>query len=511
MVMSSRKQERLPESFALSSEYAAQTRTTRIEFGDFQTPPSLAQGICALLSRRGIKVRSILEPNCGRGSFILACLGNLATADSVIGVDIKAEYVVALQSSLTSHAASHRVRIIQGDFYQVDWNGLLAQLEDPVLVIGNPPWVTNAALGTMGSSNLPEKSNFQNHKGLDALTGRSNFDISEWMLIRESEWLNGRQGTLAMLCKTSVARKVLSHVWKYSLQVSRSDIYRIDAKTYFGAAVDACLLVCNFTPGGKARECSIHYDLQDGVVAGTLGFRDGRMVSDVCAYERWQFLAGRRELEKWRSGIKHDCAKVMEFKKEGRLYRNGLGELVRLERRYMYPMLKSSHLANGAAVQPNRWMLVTQRFVGEDTSRIRYEAPKTWRYLQDHLEPLNRRASSIYRGRPQFSIFGVGDYTFAPWKVATSGFYKKLAFKIVGKAYRKPVVLDDTCYFLPCRTQGQAKRLAQLLNSIPSREFYGALIFWDAKRPITVEVLRQLNLAAVAKQLGLRGQRTRFR
>jgi hypothetical protein len=78
-----------------------------------------------------------------------------------------------------------------------------------LLVLGNFPWVTNSQQGTIGSDNLPKKNNFQSHIGLDALTGKSNFDISEWMLIHAMQWLQNRDATLAMLCKTSVARKLL--------------------------------------------------------------------------------------------------------------------------------------------------------------------------------------------------------------------------------------------------------------------------------------------------------------
>jgi len=41
----------------------------------------------------------------------------------------------------------------------------------------------------MRSENLPKKSNFQGLRGLDARTGKSNFDIAEWMLIRLIEAL----------------------------------------------------------------------------------------------------------------------------------------------------------------------------------------------------------------------------------------------------------------------------------------------------------------------------------
>ena len=51
----------------------------------------------------------------------------------------------------------------------------------------------------MNGGNLPAKENFQNFRGIEALTGKSNFDISEWMLIQLVKALRGRSATIAML------------------------------------------------------------------------------------------------------------------------------------------------------------------------------------------------------------------------------------------------------------------------------------------------------------------------
>ena len=142
-------------------------------------------------------------------------------------------------------------------------------------------------------------------------------------------------------------------------------------------------------------------------------------------------------------------------------------------------------------------MLVTQRATGEDPARIAVEAPVTWAYLQRHAALLDRRASSIYRKRPRFAVFGVGAYTFATWKVAISGMYKRLGFTVVGPRSGKPVVLDDTTYFLPFADRAEAESVAQALRSDAAVEFYTSLIFWDAKRPITAEVLRELRIEAL--------------
>src|SRR5207249_9257440 len=163
------------ESVASSS---SNKRTkAKVEFGDFQTPPHLARDVCELLLRRGVRPSSILEPNCGSGSFVLACLESFPSAQTVIGVDISSSYVEALQSLLHLRPLPAYARVFHGDFYTTDWNRLLRKLADPLLVVGNPPWVTNAGLSAIGSSNLPQKTNFQKYAGLDAITGKSNFDI----------------------------------------------------------------------------------------------------------------------------------------------------------------------------------------------------------------------------------------------------------------------------------------------------------------------------------------------
>jgi hypothetical protein len=471
------------------------------EFGDFQTPDALATHACRILADSGIRPGSLLEPTCGMGNFLMAAIEQFPEVLTGVGVDINDDYVLRVTNRIVSRGYAEKVRILRENFFEVNWTSILSDLPEPILVIGNPPWVTNSALGALGSSNLPKKSNFQNFNGLEALTGKSNFDISEWMLIKLLEILERRRATVAMLCKTAVARKVLVHAWKNAISLQDAEIHPIDAAASFGAAVDACLLVCSLSPTSHNQDCRVFRHLGDSTLAATIGFHDGQLVADVPAYERWKHLGGE-EVYKWRSGVKHDCSKVMELRKEGNRFRNGFDEVMELEDDYVFPMLKSSEITNGRSKVPTRWMLVTQRAVGDETSVIRASAPRTWAYLQKQGDLLDRRASSIYRNRPRFSVFGVGDYSFAPWKVAISGFYKQLHFATIGPYANKPVVLDDTSYFVACQSEQEARFIAALLNSEPAREFFSAFVFWDAKRPITIDILRRLDLAALAHELG---------
>jgi hypothetical protein len=471
------------------------------EYGDFQTPPGLAAQACKLLAERGVSPASVLEPTCGIGNFLMAAIEQFPNLTGGLGIEINERYVAVTKDKISKTCRVGKLTTLHESFFEVDWSATLADLAEPILVIGNPPWVTNSALGALGGSNLPEKSNFQNRAGLEAMTGKSNFDISEWMLMKLLDVLSGRRGALAMLCKTAVARKALVHAWKNGISLSDAEIHPIDAAAFFGAAVDACLLVCTLSASSHNQDCRVYGRWGDANPVGTIGYHDGQLVADVSAYERWKHLAGE-EVYKWRSGVKHDCSRVMELWKDGNQLRNGFDEVVDVEEDYIFPMLKSSEITNGHSKEPTRWMVVTQRAVGAETSVIRIVAPKTWAYLNKHGELLDRRASSIYRNRARFSVFGVGDYTFSPWKVCISGFYKQLQFATVGPYHGKPVVLDDTSYFVSCQSEQEARVIAALLNSQPACEFFSSFVFWDAKRPITIDMLRRLDLRALAREVG---------
>jgi hypothetical protein len=463
-----------------------------VEFGDFQTPLELAKDVCDCLRRRGLIPNAVLEPTCGEGSFLLAATQCWPKAKRLVGIDTNEHYLARAGARLAGKAPGALVELLCKDFFAADWRKLLADLHEPLLILGNPPWVTNSGLGLIGGDNLPEKKNFQKLNGLDAITGKSNFDISEWMILHLLEIVAGHNATLAMLCKTSVARKVLQHFWKQAIPIGTTTIHRIDAAKHFGVAVDACLLTCQLK-GPSASECHVYDHLNATTPEATIGLLDNTLLANVAVYRKSAHLVARTGAP-WRSGVKHDCSKVMEFRKVGRTLYNGLGEHVELEDDYMFPLLKGSDIANGRTKDTDRWMLVPQSTTGQETATIRDRAPKTWKYLIQHGEYLDKRSSSIYRGRARFSIFGVGDYTFAPWKVAICGLYKRLQFEVVGPHDKKPIVLDDTSYFLSFDSCEESHQCAELLNSERAKEFFSAFIFWDSKRPITADVLKRFSL-----------------
>lgn len=467
-------------------------RKKKIEYGDFQTPKELADLVCQKLVEIGVSPEIIIEPTCGLGEFFESATTKFPNTKKIIGIEINNDYLSDLKDRSGSFLNPERLEITNGDFFKFDWNGLLNRLNGEILVLGNFPWVTNAKQGVIGGLNLPDKTNFQNHNGFDAMTGKSNFDISEFMLMKVADWFQKRNGYLAMLVKTSVARKLISHLHKTNIGLTYSAIYKIDAMKYFGAAVDACLLYCHFDPATHNYD----YEVYDTLLSQTyyrVGHRHGLTVKNLDVFEKLSHLLGHSD-EKWRSGVKHDCSEVMELtKKDGKFF-NGLDELVDIEEHYIYPLIKGSDVANDRVSQTQRFMLVTQKAVGESTKPIKSTAPKTWDYLESHAKYLDARKSKIYKNNPRYSIFGVGAYTFFPWKIAICGLYKNLNFRLIGQIQNKPVVFDDTVYFLSFNDYDEAKNVLDFLYEQNTQDFLSALVFWDDKRPIKTSILNSLKL-----------------
>lgn len=462
-------------------------QTKRIEFGDFQTPDVLAVQICEHLYALGIRPDVILEPTCGVGAFVLAAAHVFGDACQVWGWDVNESYLAILRNRIKANPAARRIRLEPADFFASDWEKRIQEIPGRLLIVGNFPWVTNARQGVIGGKNLPKKSNFQGWNGFDAISGKSNFDISEWMLLDVLRWLSPRGGDIAMLVKTAVARKIVAHAERQRRPVAQAQLIEIDAKTHFGAAVDACLLVIRLDSQAPSSYDYTVFKRFEDRQGKKVGHRQGLTVRDLDLFQSCSFLIGKSP-QKWRSGIKHDASTVMELTHCANGYVNGMGKVVQLEDMYLFPLRKGSDIG-GNKEWRNKFVLVTQRAVGEDTMPIKERAPKTWAYLQAHAAQLDTRGSTIYIKNPRFSIFGVGDYAFKPWRIAICALYKALRFRLIAPLDRRPVMFDDTVYYLSFDTEEEARQTLAALESDPVMRLLSSLIFWDEKRPIKTSLL----------------------
>ncbi len=155
-----------------------------IEFGDFQTPPALVDAILDCLSSSGNDWSRVLEPTCGRGNFIEGLLKQAKPPCEIQAIEIQ-EAHLDIAKRIAEQSLVVRVVIQKANLFDLNLHqDLQWSITGPLLVVGNPPWVTNSELGILGSENLPQKKNIKGLRGIEARTGESNFDITEYIWLK---------------------------------------------------------------------------------------------------------------------------------------------------------------------------------------------------------------------------------------------------------------------------------------------------------------------------------------
>ncbi len=114
----------------------------------------------------------------------MAALQSFPGIKKALGIDINPGHIAHAQAAAQTVSGNCDTEIWQEDFFNADRSRIIDCLPEPLLVIGNIPWATNSALKSLDGSNSPEMVNFQNRRVIDAITGKSNFEISEWMLLK---------------------------------------------------------------------------------------------------------------------------------------------------------------------------------------------------------------------------------------------------------------------------------------------------------------------------------------
>ena len=274
------------------------------EFGDYQTPDSFAEIVCNLLrDKLNVTPHIVIEPTSGVGNFLNAALNSFDTIDGAIGLEINPAYC----NKCKKRIIDERLQVINDNFFTYQIEKYIGEKE--TLFLGNPPWATNSEL----NFNLPEKENFKKLSGTDAITGASNFDICEYIILKLIEKSLNKRVEIAMLCKTSVARNVLLELDRNDTCIDTVKMYNFNSSKIFGISAPACLLFIKMsTTDIKCRECDIYEIDSPDTIIGKIVFKNGKLSN---CNDGVIDLDGDCCIE-WRQGVKHDCAGVMELEKE---------------------------------------------------------------------------------------------------------------------------------------------------------------------------------------------------
>lgn len=474
--------------------------TAREDYGDWQTNYEFAKSVCLYLKGRGIVPDVIVEPTCGIGNFIVAAINVFGSVKEVYGIEINKKYIDETEQKLARLKRARRIKgyeLYNTNVFSFDFSKIAKTNQDKnILVIGNPPWATNSEMGKNDGNNLPVKSNVNNCRGIDAITGKGNFDIAESICnIVMDVFSSHKRTNIALLVKNSVIKNIVygQHMRPHRIREIRQLCF--DAKKEFNVSVAASLFECCVNEDYESQCKS--FDFYTQKETHSFGWVDDVFVSNIQNYGETNRIDGRSPLI-WRSGIKHDCSKVMELSLNGSTYSNGLKETVDVNEETVFPLLKSSDIGKGMK-GVRKYLVLPQTSITEDTSTLKEKAPKTYTYLLSHAEYLDGRKSVIYKNKPRFCVFGLGKYSFAPYKVVISAFYRDLVFSLVEPIAGKPVMVDDTCYLLSFDNFEYAKLTLCMLQSDILKHFIQNICFMDAKRVVNRELLMRINLYQLSK------------
>ncbi len=229
--------------------YIVSEPDNRREYGDFQTNTTLTDEIVNFISKDEVNYEFVLEPTCGKGNFIISAIKKFPQIKRLIGVEIYQPYVWETKFKILSYFVSNKLKnipnieIIHANVFEFSFEKIAKETKNyKSLIVGNPPWVTNSELRVLESKNLPKKSNFKKHRGLEAITGKGNFDIGEYIAIELIKNFQYHQGNFAFLVKNSVIKNIIADQKQNNFLISDNKKLCIDAKKEFNVSVNAALL-----------------------------------------------------------------------------------------------------------------------------------------------------------------------------------------------------------------------------------------------------------------------------
>jgi hypothetical protein len=326
-----------------------------------------------------------------------------------------------------------------------------------------------------------EELNLLPHRGVETRLGHVNDDISVpfvWVCIHryldsegqasfvlKRDITKGPAGRLLRTQRVNERPVAVRHIHDFNRLRPFSDGVDVDAAVYtlkadidpgFPVAVDSWQAASgqpSFTAAGAMRETLTRE--QTGV----------RPVDDDPASSWVRDDAERRALgtceHDIRHGVKDDARAVYSIDRS---------QVDELEHDHVYPYIDSKHVVK-YGLFGHDLRLVPMRTANEDNeAELRETCPRTYRYLTSNRQPLDDRSSAWLERGPFYTVFGLGEYTWAPYKVVWCRLGFKPAFAVVSTVGdedvgEKMVVPGDHFMFIPTDNRDEAHFLCGLLNS----------------------------------------------
>ncbi|MBO9368290.1 MAG: N-6 DNA methylase [Chloroflexi bacterium] len=397
-------------------------------------------------------------------------------------------------------------------------------------VVGNPPWINWESLPQgyrQRVAPLWQKYGLFQHKGFDAILGKSKDDISALMTYVAADRYLKPGGKLAFVITQSVwktsgagqgfRRFRLGEAGEHLQVVHVDDLSRL--QVFEGASTRTSVFVLR---KGEATRYPVPYTYWQKTSRGQGLDYDSTLEEVLQQTRRLQFQAApvdrhdptsawltarpraltaiqkvlgpseyqaRAGVTTWANGVywlekiaaRPDGLWVVRNLTEG-AKREVESVTVELEPDLLYPLLRGRDVRRWQA-QPSAYILVTHlpdaRLNAIPVKELQTRYPKTWAYLKRFEKELRERSGfqryftrkqgqQVIETGPFYSIFNVGEYTFAPWKVVWREQSAWFTVAVVNEQEQKCIVPDHKLMLIDCPSEEEAFYLASVLNSSPT-------------------------------------------
>ncbi|MHA1848684.1 MAG: Eco57I restriction-modification methylase domain-containing protein [Promethearchaeota archaeon] len=146
----------------------------------------------------------------------------------------------------------------------------------------------------------------------------------------------------------------------------------------------------------------------------------------------------------------------------------------------IYPCIKSRHLKKWKLdLSRNKidYIIMTQKKSGKENLDLKNKYPGIYNYLLFYKDQLENRHSIHFKGKPFYSMYAVGEYTFQTYKVAWKSMSKKPEFVVISTIDdhflgRKLLIPDNPIGYISTSLEEEAHFICGVLNSAILNDFF---------------------------------------
>ncbi|GAB7089880.1 hypothetical protein JCM18237_01510 [Halorubrum luteum] len=487
----------------------------RRQLGQYYTPRGVAELAVAELEVHDYGQETFLDPGCGSGVFLAACIEAKrealrdarspdalvdAITKTVYGIDLnpvavksaKLQYLLTLGPLLdASDVDAVELPVFLADALELTGTHRLRfggdELDRTVdHLVGNPPWITwgnlSESVRDAWRNTYATELDLLPHRGAERRLGHANDDVSvPFVWVCMHRYL-AEEGDASFVLKRDVmtgpAGKLLRSQRVNGRPVAVRQIHDLNGLRPFGgdAAVNAAvytfdadsepafpIAVDSWTNAGRTPDFSTIGAMRNTIAHETTGVIPVDEDDPSSAWIRKD--ARNRALgeceQEIRHGVKDDAKSVYSIDR---------AQLEELERDHIYPYLRSKHVVKYGLFGYDLHLVPIRKANEDNESELRRACPRTYDYLESNRRTLEDRSSTWLKQGTFYNVFGVGEYTWSEYKVVWCRLGFKPHFAVVSSVEdadlgEKTVVPGDHLMFVSTDSEHEAHFLCGLLNS----------------------------------------------